>query len=113
MGTNPDVKFIHYRRVVDGRVQARGGVTVAYVPEGDGFRVAVAKCHEKDNFVRKSGRIKSAGRLNSGKQSELLKVANEKEVVQVMDEGAANNGFVRSFSKRKRKVSSVSSTETI
>lgn len=62
-------KFLHYRNVtVDhGKklIQARGGTTIAYVEGENGFTYAVAYCNDKDNYNRKYGNAKAAGRLLS------------------------------------------------
>lgn len=60
-------KFVHIRNYMeDGSVSSKGGYTIAYDPlTNDSFAFAVAKCHEKDNFNKKTGRNKAAGRLKS------------------------------------------------
>lgn len=62
-------KFLHYRNITsrNGRTQieARGGTTIAYVEGENGFTYAVAYCNDKDNYNRKYGNAKAAGRLLS------------------------------------------------
>lgn len=62
-------KFIHLRST-----QGNGAVTIAYTVLSEvghheiaRTRVfyALAKCSPRDNFCRRTGRVKSAGRLNS------------------------------------------------
>lgn len=78
-----EVKFMHLRahgaaemQEINGEevyvepVLATGGCTIAYKVEpmdGDkqAVRYAFAKCHEFDNFNKRTGRIKAAGRLQS------------------------------------------------
>ncbi len=105
MGNSPEVKFIHLRAIEVGtgglRVSCRGGLTVAFTPEPEGgYRIATAQCHERDNFNRKTGRIKAAGRLNSAKQSKVINV-DERDLVQQIDAMADARGLVRQYSKRK------------
>jgi uncharacterized Rossmann fold enzyme len=70
-----DPKFIHMRHhqvyhsiygaQVIGSISPRGGVTIAYHQDGDNWTYAIAKCNTADNFVKATGRNKSAGRLRS------------------------------------------------
>ncbi len=106
MGSSPDVKFIHLRKLEIAstggiKVAGRGGMTIAFMslPTG-GYRVARAKCHDRDNFARKIGRIKAAGRLNSDRQSSEI-MADEKTLVANIDAQATALGMVRQYSKRK------------
>lgn len=64
------IKFLHIRNrdPITGEYQAKGGITVAYLigPHKYGgtlIRYSVASCSRKDNFVKKYGRDKAAGRL--------------------------------------------------
>lgn len=62
-----NIKFIHCRVVRDGKIQPKGGLTIAYVLN-DTFKVvgyAAAKCHERDHYNKRVARAKSAGRLLS------------------------------------------------
>lgn len=61
------VRFMHIRHYQNGSVMSNGGATVAYnVDEKDNVHsFAVARCHEKDHYCRRTGRIKAAGRLHS------------------------------------------------
>lgn len=49
-----------------GTVEARGGVTIAYVRDGDTCKFAWAQCSGRDVFSRKIGRAISSGRLLGG-----------------------------------------------
>lgn len=62
------VKFIHLREVDiyrGGAIDNRGGATVAYTEQGTAFEFAVARCSWQDNFNKRLGRTKAAGRLTS------------------------------------------------
>lgn len=71
-----EIRFIHlrhhsFRNVIDkgekkGTVEARGGVTIAYVRAGDTCKFSWAQCCTKDVFSRKIGRSISTGRLLGG-----------------------------------------------
>lgn len=76
-------KFIHIRRFQDGQIQGKGGVTIAYEDLTNGcYMIAVAKCHEKDNFNKKLGRVKSKGRLLSRNQFHCISGFNsEKDLI--------------------------------
>jgi len=70
-------KFLHIRRVIspyfhEAQVEVvsnKGGVTVAYELVDGTLRYAVARCSERDNFCRKTGRTLAAGRLKSDRLS--------------------------------------------
>lgn len=61
------IGFIHVRNTDnEGKIMGRGGKTFAYeVKDGKVIKVAAASCHDKDNFCKKTGRIKAEGRLKS------------------------------------------------
>lgn len=92
------VRFLHFRAfetvlegTEDGGVEvdvpaATGGATVAYVPEGVGFRYAIAYCSERDNFNRRVGRVISKGRLQSDTQSQMSEQADRASFAEAMDE---------------------------
>ena len=63
-------KFLHIRKYNDNlQIQGRGGVTVAYDDLTNGcWMIAIARCHEKDNFNKRLGRVKAEGRLMSRDQ---------------------------------------------
>ena len=81
-------KFAHLRvRTSDGyaneRIECRGGITVAYEPaEQGGFKYALAICHEHDNYNKKTGRAKSAGRLKSKNHVQWASSSTLAELVQ-------------------------------
>lgn len=57
--------FIHIRPH-DVDTNPKGGVTVAIEGDEDkGYAFAVAQCHSKDNYNKRVGRAKAAGRLLS------------------------------------------------
>lgn len=81
-------KFMHIRRreFNSNAISPRGGVTVAYIID-DNYRVigyALAKCHEKDNYVKALGRAKAAGRLNSERHFEHCFNVSEEEFINTM-----------------------------
>lgn len=67
-----DIKFIHIRPA-DVKENPKGGVTVAFIdrtPERDAhtahrYDVTFAWCHPNDNYNKRLGRAKAAGRLKS------------------------------------------------
>ncbi|HEY9815114.1 MAG TPA: hypothetical protein V6D20_04810 [Candidatus Obscuribacterales bacterium] len=67
--------IIHLRPERNGQVAPNGGATVA-IELLDKFHVryAVAKCHPKDNFIKRVGRDKASGRLKSEKFSHSLEL---------------------------------------
>lgn len=61
-----NIKFMHLRPLVV--TEGQGGATIAYVEDTDKhdnkvLRAAVAFCHERDNYNKYLGRVKSYGRL--------------------------------------------------
>lgn len=66
-----EVMFKHARgKNPDGTISNMGGMTLAYTFLQEGYvRFAVAVCHPNDNFEKRIGRVKSAGRLRSAKYS--------------------------------------------
>lgn len=70
------VYFRHIRDInEDGKINNMGGVTIAYQEVApDVFKIATARCHPKDNFCKKVGRVKSTGRLNSTNLSYVVNI---------------------------------------
>lgn len=110
MSSQPDVKFIHYRqRAADGTVSPRGGLTIAFVEDGDRVLSAASKCHNNDNFNRKLGRIRASGRLRSydyqvefkGTRAEFL--AEMDGQVALYNASYADQFLTREFSQRRPK----------
>lgn len=64
-----DVRFSHLRSFyVNGSIDSRGGLTVAYVQDTDQdggplVRAAIAFCHSNDNYSKHLGRVKAFGHL--------------------------------------------------
>lgn len=77
-------KFAHIRyKEKDGTIACRGGITVAYEQiEDSTFKYAVAICHEHDNYNKRIGRAKAAGRLNSKHYCEEFKTTNPQDLIQ-------------------------------
>ena len=71
--------MFHHKRIRDaaGNKLNRGGMTVAFNDYGGVIEYAVAQCHEKDNFCRKQGRVKAAGRLNSNQHGRIFNGTKE------------------------------------
>lgn len=63
----PKIKFVHFRNYDPflNAIDNMGGSTVAYIETPEGFEYAVAQCSDQDNFNKRLGRSKAAGRLNS------------------------------------------------
>lgn len=62
-----DVLYNHWRGP-SHRLTGKGGITFAVVPSirmTDHFDVGVAICHMKDNFCRRTGRVKALGRTRA------------------------------------------------
>ena len=55
----------HYRCYLDGEMLARGGVTVAWLLQGDKVIYGVSVCDPRDNFCKHTGRVKAEGYLQS------------------------------------------------
>lgn len=57
--------FFHYRKVKNGQIEPRGGLTCAVAENKDFILVGISKCSKSDHFNKKIGRDKSSGRLYS------------------------------------------------
>lgn len=84
------IKFSHIREeelflehgIAKTRVDGKGGATIAYEALGNNeFIVAVSKCHHNDNFCKRTGRIKAAGRLKSANQSIQINAENRQDLI--------------------------------
>lgn len=83
-------KFLHYRQFdYAGCIMGNGGVTVAYIVTELGVEFAIAKCHAKDRYNKKLGRLKSYGRLTGVKYKEEEPLTQE-EFIQAMDSDMAD-----------------------
>lgn len=84
-----EVMFKHARgKNPDGTISNMGGITLAYTFFQGGYvKFAVAVCHPNDNFEKRIGRVKSAGRLRSAKHSLIGKFESRDDF----------NEFLRSF----------------
>jgi len=81
------IRFAHIRIIApDGHIDSKGGLTIAYEQQGNTINYAIARCHERDNFVKSQGRVKAAGRLLSDKhrQSTTLDITSFKEKIYKM-----------------------------
>jgi hypothetical protein len=70
-----EVMFKHVRgKNPDGTISNMGGMTLAYTfLQGGYVKFAVAVCHPNDNFEKRIGRVKSAGRLRSANYAIIRK----------------------------------------
>lgn len=58
------IKFMHYRKYDNMfSPSSRGGLTIAYIEDGDTVKYATARCSDKDNFDKAQGRKLAAERL--------------------------------------------------
>jgi hypothetical protein len=110
-GANP--RFLHYRYIDgDGNILSRGGITYAYQQAEPGlYKIAVAKCHTRDNFSKHLGRVKAAGRLSSPSRAQIFE-GDESALLDMIEH--ANNAashlynigegitIARKFSGRKK-----------
>lgn len=75
------IKFAHIRTLnkVGHLSSPHGGTTYAYELDNDNNVIgyAIAKCHEKDNFCKRVGRIKAEGRMKSKKYFHACKMSKE------------------------------------
>lgn len=72
-------KFMHLRST-----QGRGGVTIAFNMDTvtQTAFYAIARCNPKDNFCRRTGRVKAGGRLLSPKWVKDYKYVDYKDLKQ-------------------------------
>ena len=84
-----EVMFKHARgKNPDGTISNMGGMTFAYTfLQGGYVKFAVAVCHPNDNFEKRIGRVKSAGRLRSAYHSLTVKFESRDDL----------NKFLKSF----------------
>jgi hypothetical protein len=83
------VKFIHLRRIVDADladVDMHGGATVAFKQNGREVIYAVARCTDRDNYCRRTGRIIAAGRLLKGQKITAVVLEPEESIYDVVFE---------------------------
>lgn len=83
------IMFKHARgKNPDGTISNMGGMTLAYTfLQGGYVKFAFAVCHPNDNFEKRIGRVKAAGRLRSPKQSLVGKFESRHDLEE----------FIRSF----------------
>lgn len=101
-------KFIHLRRCdyvitpdlqVEEQISAHGGVTVAYDITNDSVRYAVAKCHDKDRYVKAEGRNRSQGRLLSGRPEFVQTLALDRTSGAAIQDQIINDMFDKKLIK--------------
>lgn len=65
-GEKYKVKYIHHRQLIDGKIQAKGGITEAFITDKKTKEVIAngqAFVSYKDTYQKKLGRIIATGRL--------------------------------------------------
>ena len=84
-----EVMFKHVRgKNPDGTISNMGGMTLAYTfLQGGYVKFAAAVCHQNDNFEKRIGRVKSAGRLRSANYAVFRKFESRDD----------HNKFLRAF----------------
>lgn len=66
------MRFLHIRKENDIReMSIKGGITVAYEVDDDTVEIATARCSDRDNYCRKTGRSIAEGRFRAGKTRTL------------------------------------------
>jgi hypothetical protein len=61
-----DIKYIHLRyHDVDGKLQSKGGATIAFVLNENVLTFAISECCPTDNFKKNIARARAGGRLKS------------------------------------------------
>ena len=80
-------RFLHVRRyvthtyngiILGEELQLNGGFTVCFKDNLDGtLSYAIAKCHDKDHYVKKIGRTQSSSRLARGESKMVTMSINE------------------------------------
>lgn len=80
------IKFMHIRPLHHGQPETKGGMTIAYENMGDNtYQYAISFCHPKDNFCKRTGRVKAAGRMQSQRHVRYLsEIPSDKEFQNVM-----------------------------
>lgn len=99
---NNEAKFLHFRYVGLSGVEARGGLTIAYIDAGKGIvRYSSATCHINDNFVKALGRAKAAGRLRSAKLARTF-IGDEHLFTETVTNIAREAGMIRKFNGKRK-----------
>ena len=81
------VKFAHLRDYdFDGCVDNCGGATVAYIETRQGWQYAAAVCSPNDNFNKRFGRAKAAGRLNSPQYTRTSTAESRKDFLRDLED---------------------------
>lgn len=74
------VQFLHFRHVFAGKVNPKGGLTIAYKLHYEGeiansIEFEFSECSLKDHYNKRKGRLISGGRLRSSKvESEVFSI---------------------------------------
>ena len=68
-----NVRYMHVR-VIDenGVILPNGGITIAYMATPKDIMLHMAQCHHMDNYEKRLGRVKAAGRLCGQGPMEIL-----------------------------------------
>lgn len=79
------VFYIHRRFAKDGGIDNLGGNTIAYRVNDSGYvEFGIAFCSPHDNYNKKFGRNKAAGRLNSDKYRHVTDLNREQFLQEVL-----------------------------
>lgn len=93
------MNYLHIRLhdKYDGRIDPRGGYTVAFERSRDNsniLRFAIAKCSKRDVFNKKMGRTVAAGRLLSNRHTYATPILTDERPVEALvraTRGITNN----------------------
>lgn len=103
-----EASFLHFRvrNPATGAAQSRGGLTVAFVVDEAAKKItfAYAQCHGRDNYNKRLGRVKAAGRLSSPHYAQDF-VGDTKEFVrnqEALAQGFSPVALFRSHGKKRK-----------
>lgn len=98
-------RFMHFRHTNNGQVNSRGGATVAYQVDKNNnvTKFAIARCSDKDNYCRKTGRNLANGRLHGAMLSHAALGQQEKTFRQAMEATMEREGLTRVYHKTKKR----------
>jgi hypothetical protein len=97
---NNEIKFMHFRNMIDGKPSSRGGTTVAYFERDGLYTWAYALCSRKDNYSRHEGRAWAVKRLRNPKNVWFFK--SREEFRETLERCIKDQfGYERQYGKRK------------
>lgn len=101
-------KFIHLRMFdyvitptleVAELINPMGGATVAYDITGDSVQYALVRCHSDERYIKKEGRNRSQGRLQSGRPEFVHSLAIDRNGSGTVADQIVNELFVKKLIK--------------